>query len=175
MRRLMLLRHAKTAQAIAGGSDRERILTERGRHDAPLIGAYMARNALVPDRIVCSTATRTRETFDLLVRAMRVKLDAVYDEQLYGADPDTIFDIVQATPDGVHTLLLVGHNPGLHMAGLDLIASGDVETRERLNEKLPTSGLIVIDVPFDDWSKLHPHAGRLDRFITPAVLSAQTD
>jgi phosphohistidine phosphatase len=53
-----------------------------------------------------------------------------------------------------------------------LIASGDIETRERLREKLPTSGLAIIDFPFDDWSKLHPQSGRLERFVSPKSLEA---
>jgi phosphohistidine phosphatase len=56
-----------------------------------------------------------------------------------------------------------------------LIASGDKEARERVHEKLPTSGLVVIDLPFDDWSRLHPGAGRLDRFVTPRLIAEATD
>jgi phosphohistidine phosphatase len=52
-----------------------------------------------------------------------------------------------------------------------LIASGDVEARERLREKLPTSGLVIVDFAFDDWSRLHPHSGRLERFVTPKSLA----
>jgi phosphohistidine phosphatase len=53
-----------------------------------------------------------------------------------------------------------------------LIASGDVETRERLREKLPTSGLVVIDFALEEWNKLHPQSGRLERFVTPKSLAA---
>jgi phosphohistidine phosphatase len=53
-----------------------------------------------------------------------------------------------------------------------LVASGDVETRERLREKMPTCGLVIIDFAFDDWGKLHPQSGRLERFVTPKSLSA---
>ena len=71
-----------------------------------------------------------------------------------------------------HTLLVVGHNPGLHELAVMLIASGDVEARERLKEKLPTSGLVIIDFAFDDWSRLHPQCGRLERFVTPKSLAS---
>ena len=53
-----------------------------------------------------------------------------------------------------------------------LIASGDVQARERLREKLPTSGLVIIDFAFDDWGKLHPQCGRLERFVTPKTLGS---
>jgi phosphohistidine phosphatase len=72
-------------------------------------------------------------------------------------------------------LLVVGHNPGLHDLAVSLIASGDVEARERVNEKLPTSGLVVIDLPFDDWSPLHPNAGRIERFVSPRLIEEATD
>ena len=58
---------------------------------------------------------------------------------------------------------------------MQLIASGDVAAREQLSEKLPTSGLVVIDLPFDDWSLIHPHAGRLERFVSPRLIAAATE
>ena len=58
---------------------------------------------------------------------------------------------------------------------MQLIASGDVDVRERVAEKLPTSGLVVIDLAFDDWSRLHLHSGRLERFVTPRLIAAATD
>jgi phosphohistidine phosphatase len=58
---------------------------------------------------------------------------------------------------------------------VQLIAAGDVEIREQLAEKLPTSSLVVIDLPFDDWAKVHRHAGRLERFVTPRLIAATTD
>ena len=75
-------------------------------------------------------------------------------------------------PRTAHTLLLLGHNPGLHELALMLIASGDVEARERLREKLPTAGLVIVDFAFDDWVRLHPHSGRLERFVSPKSLEA---
>ena len=68
-------------------------------------------------------------------------------------------------------LLVVGHNPGLHDLAVQLIASGDVEARERINEKLPTSGLVVIEFPYDDWSRLHRSSGRLERFVSPRLIA----
>jgi phosphohistidine phosphatase len=63
----------------------------------------------------------------------------------------------------------------LHDLALQLIASGDVEARERLSENLPTCGLVIIDFPFDDWSRLHVNAGRLERFVSPRLVAEATD
>ena len=98
-----------------------------------------------------------------------------FEERLYAAEPHTILALLRETPPKVHSLLIVGHNPGIHEAALALIASGDVEARERLHEKFPTSALAVIDFALDEWSKLHARSGRLDRFITPRQLAVEPE
>jgi phosphohistidine phosphatase len=175
MRRLILLRHAKAEKAKPGESDRDRRLDSRGRREAPKIGLYMARHKLVPQRAVISPSLRTRETWDLLSEELSAAPLVLYDEHLYNASAETILRAIRSSPPDVRSLLLIGHNPGLHEAARLLIASGDVELRERLQENLPTSGLVVMDFAFDDWSNLHPHAGRLDRFVSPRSLEPAKD
>jgi phosphohistidine phosphatase len=172
MRRLLLLRHAKTERSEPGTKDISRVLIDRGRKDAAKIGAYMASHALVPDRVVLSPAARTQETWKYAAAAFQPEPAAMSAERLYDASPHTILGVIKDTPASAHTLLLVGHNPGLHDLALLLIAAGDVDARERLREKLPTSGLAIIDFAFDNWGKLHPHSGRLERFVTPRTLEA---
>ena len=174
MRRLLLLRHAKTERPEPGERDRNRKLTKRGREDAPLIGAYMARHGLVPDLALVSPATRAEETWALVAKALPTAPKVVEEEGIYNAGRDKLIGIIRKARDA-HVLLVVGHNPGLHDLAVSLIASGDVEARERVNEKLPTSGLVVIDLPFDDWSRLHPNAGRIERFVSPRLIEEATD
>jgi phosphohistidine phosphatase len=174
MRRLMLLRHAKTERADPGQRDRDRKLTKRGRDDAALIGAYMARHGLNPDLALVSPAKRAQETWALLAPAFAKVPRLVNEERIYNATTEVLFKIISETR-GAHILVVVGHNPGLHDIAVQLIASGDVEVRERVAEKLPTSGLVVIDLAFDDWSLLHGQAGRLERFVTPRLIAAATD
>jgi phosphohistidine phosphatase len=174
MRRLMLLRHAKTERAQPGERDRDRKLTKRGRNDAPLIGAYMARHGLVPDLALVSPAIRAQETWTLLADCFAKTPKAVSEERIYNADQQRLLDLLTET-EGAKSLVLVGHNPGLHDLAVQLIASGDVEARERIAEGLPTSGLVVIDLAFDDWSRLHPHSGRLERFVSPRLIAAATE
>jgi phosphohistidine phosphatase len=170
MRRLLLFRHAKAEQADAGATDRDRPLAERGRKDAGRIGAYMAGHALSPARVAVSPAVRTQETWKYAAAALRPPPAAQTVERLYDATPHAIFEVVKATPAKTGNLLVIGHNPGMHELALMLIASGDVETRERLREKLPTCGLAVIDFAIDDWGLLRPRSGRLERFVTPKSL-----
>ena len=137
------------------------------------MGAYMARHALVPDLIVASTATRVRETLDLLLPAFAKPPKVVPDERIYEAEAEALLGVIKETAGAVHSLLLVGHNPGLAELAALLMASGDVEARQRLIEKFPTAALAVIDFALDDWGKLHPKAGRLDRFVVPRTLDAE--
>ena len=174
MRRLMLLRHAKTERPAAGEPDRGRKLTERGRADAPVIGAYMVRHGLVPALALVSPATRAKQTWDLLAAAFAKAPKAVSEERIYNAEPGRLMGLIAETRDAP-SLLVVGHNPGIQELAVQLIAAGDVEARERVTEKLPTSGLVVIDLPIDDWSRLRPHAGRLERFVSPRLLAAATE
>jgi phosphohistidine phosphatase len=104
--------------------------------------------------------------------AMRPAPGAKTLDEIYDATQHDILAAIIDTQPAVHSLLIVGHNPTLQEVALMLIASGDIDTRERLREKLPTAGLIIIDFPFDDWSKLHPQSGRLERFVTPKWLEA---
>ena len=175
MRRLILFRHAKAERSEPGQEDRARVLVERGRKDAGTIGAYMASHSLVPDQVVISPAARTQETWKHAAAAFKLAPAAITAEPLYDATPHAIFALIREAPATAHTLLVIGHNPGLHEVALMLIASGDIETRERLRENLPTAGLVIIDFAFDDWSRLHPQSGRLERFVSPKWLEAATN
>ena len=148
--RLMLLRHAKSEKAEPGERDHERTLNARGRSETPKIGADMAGAFGTPPPVV-------------------------FDERLYDAAPKTIIAVVKEAERAEHALLVIGHNPGLHDAARLLIASGDVEARERLNEGMPTAALAVIDFAGENWRKLHAHGGRLERFVSPRSLTAAPD
>ena len=173
--RLLIFRHAKAEKSAPGMPDRDRPLNPRGVKDALRMGAYMARHALMPDRALVSPALRTRETWDTLAAAFSGAVPVRHEDRLYDATPEAISAALREAEPSAGGLLVVGHNPGLHETARLLIASGEVEARERLNEGLPTAGLAVIDFPGADWKTLHPHSGRLERFVTPRLLRAATD
>lgn len=174
MRRLFLLRHAKTEPGEPGKEDRTRSLVERGRRDAALLGTYMSSHAFIPDRVVLSPARRVQETWKHMTGTLKPAPGAATAERIYEATHHDIFGVIVETPAPVHSLMIVGHNPSLHEVALMLVASGDIDARERLREKLPTTGLIIIDFALDDWSKLHPQSGRLERFVTPKSIDTAT-
>jgi phosphohistidine phosphatase len=166
MRRLLMLRHAEAARSIPGAPDRERPLTARGRQEAATIGAYIARHALRPDRVLHSHALRAAATWKHAAAEFKQAPPAEAREELYNAIAQDIVAVIKDIAPDVHTALVIGHNPGLHEAALMLIASGDVDARERLREGIPTCGLLIIEFAFDAWTRLHAHSGRLERFVT---------
>lgn len=173
MLRLMLLRHAKSSWP-SGVQDAERPLSDRGESAARVMGSYMAHHSLFPDRVLCSPARRTRDTWTGLSAQWPVAADAAFDARLYGATRHGILSIVRGQEGAPRTLLLIGHNPGLQEAAELLIAAGDVELRERLREKFPTAALAVIDFAVDAWNRVHERSGRLDRYVTPRWVAAAT-
>jgi phosphohistidine phosphatase len=175
MRRLMLLRHAKSDRSDPGARDHDRPLNARGRQAAPRIGAYMASHGLAPDLVICSTAARARETWDLVAPAFGSAPKVAFDQAIYRNDPAVLLDLVKKTKANVHSLLLVGHNPSFQAFADLMAASGHGDARQRLREKFPTAALAVIDFAVDAWDRVHTHSGRLDRLITPSLIEAAPD
>src|SRR5258708_28344602 len=126
MLRLMLLRHAKSSWSSPGMQDAARPLNGRGEAAARLMGGYMARHSLIPHRVLCSPARRTRETWAAIAAQWPAGIEAVFDERLYVATPQAILAVVRAQENAARTLLVIGHNPGLHEAAGLLIAAGRV-------------------------------------------------
>lgn len=175
MRRLMLLRHAKSDWSTAGQRDIDRPLSARGREAAALMGRYMAQHGLAPDRALVSSARRTRETWERLAPAFERQPDFAYEPRLYEAAPAQMLALVQATEPAAHTLLLIGHNPGMEELGEMLVATGDIDARQQMLEKFPTGALAIIDFAVDSWREAHPKGGRLDRFVLPRALEFESE
>jgi phosphohistidine phosphatase len=175
MRRLILLRHAKTERDSPSGHDRDRRLDTRGRTDAPVTGSYLAEHQLAPDLALVSPATRTRETWDLLAKAFDPAPAVEFVSALYGADASELLEILRAASGraddrNLKSIMVVAHNPGLHELSLDLIGKAKDADREALEENLPTSGLTVFKFAIDNWSELSVRSGTLERFVSPRLL-----
>jgi phosphohistidine phosphatase len=175
MRRLILLRHSTAAKAGPGESDRDRVLTAQGRADATTAGSYLVNHSFRPDHALVSPAARTRDTWRQIVAALRTAPDAKFDQRIYNANAQTLFNVIAEAPDEARTVLMLGHNPGLHELAALLTATGDIDLRERLHENLPTSGIVIIDFTLDSWSRLHPRSGRLERFVSPESIAGATN
>ena len=142
MRRLMLLRHAKTENEAPSGRDEDRRLDNRGHRDAAEIGGWIGRHPPFPDLVLVSHAMRALQTWEIAWEAMK--------------EPKR--------------LMLVGHNPGMHELALSLAGSGDHAGRKALTDNLPTSGLAIFDFDIDDWADVAFRRGRLAVFVSPKLL-----
>src|ERR1700680_2160518 len=170
----MLLRHAKTENHAPSARDQDRRLDNRGRSDAAEIGSWIGRHPLFPDSVLVSPAIRAHQTWEIAWKAMK---DLVPEPQvelipeLYGADPSQLLETIRdASAADPKTLMLVGHNPGMHELALALAGSGDAMCRKALADNLPTSGLAVFDFGIDDWADVAFRRGRLVRFMSPKLL-----
>ncbi|MGN6410267.1 MAG: SixA phosphatase family protein [Nitrobacter sp.] len=175
MRRLLLLRHAKTESDAPSGSDRDRPLAARGRKDAAELGAWLAgQQPLLPDLAFVSTAVRARATWDIIQQQMSDEAPqeiASHLPELYGAQPTQLLALIRsAAARNSKRLMIVGHNPGLHEFALGLIGGGDAAGRAALTRNLPTSGLVVIDFPIERWDGIAFGGGQLAQFVSPKLL-----
>lgn len=166
MRRLMLLRHAKSDWPD-GVDDHERPLARRGQFASPRVGKYMAEEGLLPDLAVVSTARRAQETWELARPAFDESIVQHNERRIYEATARSILDVINEADSRTHALLLVGHNPGLQKLALKLIGTARKSDLARLQRKFPTAGLVVIDFDVERWSQVSMARGHLERFETP--------
>ncbi|HKA95028.1 MAG TPA: histidine phosphatase family protein [Streptosporangiaceae bacterium] len=157
---LLVLRHSKAVHE-AGLRDLDRGLTKRGRRDAAAAGTMMRDAGLIPDRVLCSAALRTRQTWQHVSEALGPAADKAkvrFESRLYDADETALLQAVRRTPDKAGTVLLVGHNPASQELVLDLTGLGDLA--------FPTSALAVVRLP-GSWADTGPGGGELARIWTP--------
>jgi phosphohistidine phosphatase len=162
-RSLVLLRHAKSAYPN-GVADHDRPLAERGVREAALAGDWLRANLPAIDAVLCSTATRARETL------ARSGIDAPvrYVERLYGATPSTVIEQINGVSDEVSTLLVIGHEPTISEVAIVLAGAGGTDSVavERISAKFPTSAIAVLRVA-GRWEQLGPVGAALVDFHVP--------
>lgn len=166
---LALLRHAKSSWDNPSQEDFDRPLNERGLKAAPAAGAALVKLSLKPDLILCSAAARTRQTLKYVLASLAppVPPATVIDEKLYLAGPVTLLEFLRDIPEGPTSVLVVGHNPGLHALALTLTGGGDPVARAALAVRYPTAALAILKIDRDRWRDLRPSDGKLEAFWTP--------
>ncbi len=164
-RRIVLLRHAKAEWSQE--SDHERPLAERGRKDAPVVGRRLADSGIPFDLALCSSATRTRETWKLAVHEFPQRPRTMYEERLYEASLGELIALFNEMPDDVRNLLVIGHNPGMHAAADALSGRADGETLARMTKDgFPTAAYAVVEFS-GTWKSLEQGVGKLVEYWTP--------
>jgi phosphohistidine phosphatase len=183
MRRLMLLRHAKTEHDAPSGQDQDRRLDDRGRLDAAAVGSWIGRHLPVPEVVLVSTAVRAQQTWEIVRQAMQDATRTVTPppqveslDELYGAEPTQLLQIIRmAEATDPRQLMVVGHNPGMHELALALTGSGDAAAKKALEDNLPTTGLAILDFAIEDWNEVAFRRGTLVRFTSPKLLKQTSD
>jgi phosphohistidine phosphatase len=181
-RRLVLLRHAKSAWPDM--PDHERPLALRGQRDAPVMGRWLRAVGLVPDLVLCSTARRARETWQLAQPGLGAAPPVHFDDRLYEASAAALLDLIRRESGAAETLLVVGHDPAIPGLAITLAGtapdthpgdgSGEVPAAmlDRMRTKFPTAAIAVFGCT-GSWDGLGPGSARLECFITPRDLSGR--
>ena len=163
MKRLTLIRHAKSSWGNLSLSDFDRPLNARGEMAAPAMGTALKSRGLAPDRMVSSPALRAITTCKLLAKAFDYAEDGIVIEpSIYEASIAALLGIVRALPDDAEHVILVGHNPGMH--GLAVTLS------ESSIDQFPTCAVADLEAEVDSWAAIRENRLRLREFLCPKML-----
>ncbi|MEU6390005.1 histidine phosphatase family protein [Streptomyces sp. NPDC046939] len=164
-RRIVLFRHAKADWPEV--PDHERPLAERGRKDAPVAGRRLADSGIPLDLALCSTATRTRETWKLAVSELPERPRTVYEERIYEASPGELIAVLNEVPDDVTNAVMIGHNPGMQGLAEVLAGEADQDAAQRLSRSgFSTAGCAVLTFT-GPWKSLERGAAKLVDYWSP--------
>ena len=167
MRRLLLLRHAKSSWDDPGLADHERPLNPRGRRATEVVARHLRERGLVPELVLCSSAVRTRETLGGIEGALGDRASVAIEDELYDASAEVLLDRVRRIDDDVGSAMVIGHNPGVGQLALELAGGG--EWIEEIRAKFPTAALATLDWD-GTWDELAPGRAELVDFVTPKGL-----
>ncbi|MCJ8138555.1 histidine phosphatase family protein [Falsirhodobacter halotolerans] len=164
MPRLILIRHAKSGWDDPLMTDHQRPLAERGERAAPQIGAWLAAQGVLPEEVLCSDATRTRQTWDLISTTLPGAPTPRLVPALYHAAPETMLRVLQGATGQV--VAMIGHNPGIAEFARLIVARAPEHSGFA---RYPTAATLVAE--FDaDWAAVRFGAGRTVAFTTPRDL-----
>src|SRR5262245_17140708 len=169
MKSLYLLRHAKSSWKEPGLNDHDRPLSKRGRHTAKMMAAYLRRAKTVPDLVICSTATRARQTLDPIVTAAKQPPKILLKREIYGGT-EQLWEQLWNLPETAKSVLLIGHNPALHDLARALAQEDSEELLPSEGEKFPTGAMASFRFE-GAWKALEPHGAVLVSFITPKAIA----
>jgi phosphohistidine phosphatase len=160
--RLLLFRHAESSRDDPALADFDRPLAGRGVRDAAAVGKLLAARGLIPDRILCSSALRTRQTLEHAIVHLPGAPEIVFLDDLYSGVG--YLGVIAANGSGAGTLMVIGHNPMIQEAAL-LLAGGDSTSSSKFTAKYPTAAVAIFDFPTSGWNAIAPGAGHLAAFL----------
>lgn len=166
MRRLVLVRHAKSSWDDPSLADHDRPLAPRGERALVRMRAHVDELTLPALLVLCSTARRAVATLHGLEDAIPAGAIIEHDRAIYTADDRALLARVRTVPESFESVMVVGHNPTLQDLAIAVVGSGDVDDRRRLETKLPTGAIVSVSLP-GGWTDFAPGIGALDSLFTP--------
>jgi phosphohistidine phosphatase len=165
MKRVILMRHAKSSWANLEQTDHDRPLNGRGQKAAKKLGTWLKDNDYIPDQIISSTATRCAETWAGLEQVLALGITPEYDRKLYHAHVGNMLEKLKAATGD--TVLMLGHNPGIAGFAEELL---EVVPKSDNFFRYPTAATTMIDFEIGDWAELQLRSGQLHSFVIPSEL-----
>jgi phosphohistidine phosphatase len=170
VRRLWLLRHAKSSWDHPGLPDSDRPLAARGRRAAELLAAHVAASDVRPAMVLCSSSLRTRQTLAAILPALGDALEIRIERALYGAGPAELLERLRRVPNRASSVMLIGHNPGIQDLALGLAAGGPALAA--LEERFPTGALATVEIAVERWRDVADGKATATALVTPRSLES---
>jgi phosphohistidine phosphatase len=168
MKRLYLLRHAKSSWDDPTLPDRDRPLAPRGRRAAKAMAEHLKHKGITPELVLCSPSTRTRQTLARVEPVLRRNADVRIEPGLYAASATGLIEMLHEVPEKIESVMLIGHNPGIQDLALSLARGGSEVARVR--SKFPTAALATLEFN-RGWRELEPGSAELASFVKPKELA----
>ena len=166
MKLLSIVRHAKAERPDAYATDHERPLTKRGRADSRLVAKMLAKIVPAADYIVSSTAARTHETVEEIIKAMGYQGSTIWSDTLYLATAPELLRTLSETPSEIEHVIICGHNPGMEELAVGLCAGGEHHVHLRMS----TACCAHLQLEIVQWSQIRWGCGELALLAPPKVL-----
>jgi phosphohistidine phosphatase len=147
MKTLLILRHAKSSKDDPSLHDHARPLNDRGRRDAPRVGAMLKEKDIIPDAILSSTAVRAQETARAAALSAGFNKDITLTAEFYPGEPEDYLAVLKKLPNELNRVMVVGHNPGIEELIWALVGAP---------EEIPTAALTHLELPIESWNQLAP-------------------
>jgi phosphohistidine phosphatase len=170
MKKLFLLRHAKSSWDDPALGDFDRPLAPRGKRATKRLARHIAAQGYTFDLVLCSAARRAKDTWDRIARDVAGKTPVRHLRELYLTGEDGFVTALRGLDDGIASVVLVAHNPDIADFADRLCRDGDGDAMRQLRAKYPTGGFAEITLDCETWSDLGAGSGYLESFVVPRAL-----
>ena len=157
MKKIYLLRHAKSDWDATYDGDFNRPLNRRGKKAAHNVGLHVTDKVRQPEIVLCSSSVRTRHTHKLLVEAANWDCEVEFEDDLYLASPQYVFDRIRSLPDQLSNALVIGHQPTTGIVASALLGGRPID--------VPTATFIEIEINSNTWTDVEMGSGRLTQYV----------